>query len=345
MKLSTSLIFSAAFASTLSADISTNVPQKDPNPSNRYGINEPTNWFVSADFLYLKPLVQFIAKTTESTGTNQGLPVATSTISAFQQKFSPGVRALVGYNTNYDGWDVFLNYTGFYYKRTNSTIDDISYGSMSYKCDFTQTDLDLGRMYAISKHLSVRPHVGIRGIWLAQKLLTNTYSNFYTPPEVPISPPVTSNSKASISSYIFGIESGCEATWQFSKYISLFSHVTASMLSNSQNTRVTGISLYSIAPGEDRTRVNYNSRLILGADLNIGLRFDRNYSSDQYHFSVSLGYEQHALYNLNTFVNLIASAGGFANQDNDISSLDGSRIFVDQDFALQGISLSLRLDF
>jgi hypothetical protein len=71
---------------------------------------------------------------------------------------------MLGYNTSWDGWDIYLAYTQFNYKKTNAY--DLSYypyvnmtGNMTYKINFNLGDLDLGRRFKISKKLKFRQSI------------------------------------------------------------------------------------------------------------------------------------------------------------------------------------------
>lgn len=106
-------------------------------------------------------------------------------------KWDPGFRVGTGWNTDWDRWDVFADWTWF----KDRSSDSWSYDTATVKLGFYPQwpvevgttpyvykhvegswrllhnvfDLELGRAYYITKALSLRPHWGLRGGWLNQK--------------------------------------------------------------------------------------------------------------------------------------------------------------------------------
>jgi Legionella pneumophila major outer membrane protein precursor len=302
-----------------------------PNPSDRFGTKDRTNVFITGDFLYFKPLTEELAKNTVYTYNTQ--ETVTSSQKEFQNTFQPGLRLSLGYNTNYDGWDLVLSYLGFNYKHSNSWLfyqndDGVEAenfpGKVTYKYNLNQGDLDLGRMFKISKHLSVRPHAGIRGLSLTQ-------SGHIASVGFNSDGDKSFDTALKFQGVLIGVEMGLDALWKLSKTVSIFTNIVGAELSNSQN-----IKYYyeetSSSPQTDTSTSSKNSRLVTAFDMAIGLRYDTMFSNDNYHFGLALGYEQHSFININTY------------QGTHRSTII-TNLLNDSDFTFSGISLGARLDF
>ena len=110
-------------------------------------------------------------------------------------EWDPGFRFGIGYNSVYDRWDLFANWTwyanhttrddaatgsfpqGFYTVNPDyspADADPFDYGLLhgSWQLWHNSVDLELGRAFYITQKLSLRPHWGVRGAWLRQKFLS-----------------------------------------------------------------------------------------------------------------------------------------------------------------------------
>jgi len=304
----------------------------DPNPCARFGNCEKSGVFLTGEAIWFKP-IQKIEKGVKYVQLSDGYN-AESTVSYFNHKFAPGYRVALGYNTPYDGWDIALSYTGFNYKYNNPYIYDTSQGNPQKGGEFSRNgnlkaiyyynlgDLDLGRMFKVSKHLNLRPHAGIRSLWLTQKL----HYSFETDPKYIIEKQ---------SGNLTGLEGGVEGLWKFSKEFSFYANFAVACLINSQefSYKTTVANYYN--PDESLASndyTNYGSNVVTNLDAFIGFRWDRNFSNGDYHFGINLGYEIHDYINVNqsALTHLAASTITYSNG---------------QDFALQGVSLGARFDF
>ena len=110
-----------------------------------------------------------------------------------KSEFDPGFRIGGGWNTDFDRWDVFADWTWFRnHSKSSHTLSDITapssmgfyplwpthdngdffsyqHVSATYHLWHNAIDLELGRAYYITKALSLRPHWGLRGGCLNQK--------------------------------------------------------------------------------------------------------------------------------------------------------------------------------
>lgn len=278
----------------------------DPNPLDRFGTKASYNAYFTGEAVWFKPL-------------NQEVTQASTTSEAFfDNNFQLGLRLTFGVNTNYDGWDTYASYTALRYSHTNPGFIDQQNGQLDtaikLNYDVNLADFDLGRMFKVSKKLSLRPHLGVRAFWLTQKeklsfdLLSQNY-------------------KKKISSTLAGLEGGIDTLWKFSKGFSLFGNLAFASLVNTQKTSNHGSSYSFIRES--------SSFIIPALDFCIGLRWDINFSNDMYHFAFISGYEQHVYFNINQNSDLVQNTG----------NLSPYMLLESPDFALQGLSVGVRFDF
>lgn len=306
--------------------------QQDPNPSARFGNKDKSGVFLTGEALWFKPIQKIVkgVKYTDASATN-----VNSTVSYFNHKFAPGYRVALGYNTPYDGWDLLLSYTGFNYKHNNPYSYDITQAQPVAKDDiwdrsgklkatyyYNLGDLDMGRMFKVSKHLNLRPHAGIRSLWLTQKL----HYSFDTEPKYVIQKQ---------SGTLVGLVGGIDGLWKFAKEFSIYANFAVACLVNSQKFSYKTTSEDQNIPGSYRSvnnSTNYGTNVVTNLDTFIGLRWDRSFSNDDYHFGINLGYEIHDYINLNQEV-----GSNFTETKTTYAS--------GQDFAIQGVALGARFDF
>lgn len=302
---------------------------QDPNPLARFGTKKSTNWYVTGAAIWYKPLADNLPSiTTIKTATtdNQDYEVE-------NYDFQPAYRLSLAYNSNFDGWDVSLNYTNFNYDHKNPyklytdniglITTDIS-GSTTYTIHMNLGDFDLGRMFKVSQHLNLRPHAGIRGLWLNRQNSSIYFNN-------------QSNRNGYIKYHLkdtlVGLEGGLDSLFKFSKMVSLFANLGISALVDSQKLKAS--TQRTIASSNLNTyNPDRSSRIVTGVDMSIGLQFDANFKDDGYHLGVTAAYEQLSYMNMQSQANALV----MHMKIRDINMRDSN-------FALQGISLGARLDF
>jgi len=299
----------------------------DPNPSARFGTCKDYNFFATAELVYFQPLTSELSQQQEGSYTTSDVKTQ-----YFQNAFKPGVRASLGCNTPYDGWDLSLIYTGLNYNHANSfkntgigvpvwgTFSDN--GNIKYTYYYNQGDLDLGRMFKVSKQLRLRPHMGVRGLWLTQKATIN-YTNSL------------GNLVYNMNRYqgtLFGLEGGFDSNWMLSKNFSVIANLGFTGLVNSQ--KASGQKLNYSTNATESMSSNYGSKLVYGFDWSVGLGYDTDMCNDNYHIGIKLAYEQHSLMSINSTADrtyLIGTSGFYPLQETD--------------FRWQAVTLGLRFDF
>jgi hypothetical protein len=295
---------------------------QDPNPTSRWQTEKNSNLYLAGDFLWMQPLNEtlvYLKHNSETMSHNR----------YYQNVFRPAVRVTLGYNSDYDGWDLYLNYTAFRYKHNNSILvfyfDPENYqGSYYYKLNYNLATLDLGRMYKISKKFSLRPHAGLKGMWISQtgkmsyanilQNLTGLYD------------------KRTFDGNLFGVQLGADSFLNIYKKLSAYGKLCISGLINSQTfvSDYYGSDLPIRAPIYSYLKTDHGYRLINGFDLALGLTWNTQLSNDRFHLGINLGYE------MSNYVNMINGSNIMGGTMWDMLS---------NDFTLQAWSLGLRLDF
>lgn len=181
---------------------------------------------------------------------------------------------------------------------------------------YNQGDLDFGRMFAVSRKLNLRPHAGVRGIWMKQK------SEAQGP---------DTNSTTSYKDYLVGAEAGCDSLWKLSKEFSAYANLGFSTLVLTQKISVDGIGGQQ---GPNTINTDRFSKIVTGLDFAIGFRWDRDFKDGEYHFGINAGYEHHSLTNLN---DISTSGVGYY--------LSGGSVSFPNDYSWQAIALGFRFDF
>lgn len=138
--------------------------------------------YFTGDFIYWQVLEDQIAICEKLT------TVGTTTTNKMEKphfRWDPGFKVGVGYNTPFDGWDVYAQWTWLHSHKTtkvntvgpnllnffNGAADHMS---GKFEFHYNTLDLELGRRLYLSRKLSMRPMVGLRGASINQKFHVRT---------------------------------------------------------------------------------------------------------------------------------------------------------------------------
>ncbi|CCB89362.1 mOMP-like family protein [Simkania negevensis Z] len=310
-----------------------------------------TTWtvdpFFTVDFIYWTAREEGLAYAMEGANAsifNANLPtIPKGKILDPDWCFDPGFKVGAGLDMQYDGWDVYANYTWFHNSSHDSlnkpngflpTIPNFlfflfnlfptppaSFAFESAKQDwslhFNTIDLELGRGYYISRFLTLRPHVGLKGTWQDQDIRTK-----YTLVEQEIF-----QVHQHQNSWGIGIRAGLEGCWYFIRSFGLYGDFALSgMWSGFSNTRKDN------RIQNDQTRVNILDTRYLNhsvkpvIEFGLGLRYELLYHNDDFRFLIQAGWEEQIWFGYNQIIDL-AEYGDRGN------------------LSLQGFTLEVRLDF
>lgn len=255
--------------------------------------------------------------------------------------YRSGFKAELGFNFGHDAWDTLFNYTWFQSNNNKSSItadyddgltpslatfinlgvlDFFNGASTNWSLHFNTLDWELGRNCYISKYVSLRPFVGLKGSWQKQ-----TFHNQY---EGEISDaPFSYNNSNSCSYWGVGIRSGLNTSWHLSGSWSLFGDLALSALwSTFHSSRQDSYSISHGTPVDPVKQKENVSTLSPVLELSIGLRKDCWFFQDRLHISAQAGWEEQVWWDINR----LPLDFGFAR---------GGNLY------LQGLTARLRLDF
>lgn len=145
-------------------------------------------FFIMADFLYWRAEnhgFSYAYEVTDAAGLNVG------DVIRIHPDWDPAFRIGAGWNTTHDFWDVFLNYTWYRNKSSETRTSNNGFLPMwpvsnAINGQFTSVsarsrfqlnmgDLEVGRMLFLTKTVAIRPHWGAKGGTLHQRF-QNTFS-------------------------------------------------------------------------------------------------------------------------------------------------------------------------
>lgn len=254
--------------------------------------------------------------------------------------YDPGFRLGIDFDTAYDGWDLGLTWTSLESKGSRDVsasgnkeifatqanpqlatfLTGIPTSAFIYrqmrshlKIHLNQLDLDLGREFFVSKHLTMRPHIGLRTTWIRQFLKVD-YNPPVTSAFLSIVPAIDTSQKNKW--WGIGIESGLDMLWMFGKGVSLYGTIAAAIESGFQKVIVKQSSEAGVIFEDERDSVR-NSHPIL--DLQLGLRWDHGFKQDSYNFGLFGGWEHHTYFSQNQFHNELSPVGKYVANQGDLS--------------------------
>lgn len=275
---------------------------------------------------------------------NESATVGESNVKHVDFNWNWGFKVGIGYNSmKHDEWDTQLYFTWLHASRkqtaaiaaaatatpnhgivslftTPSTIGESLFkeGTINWKIHFNMFDWELARNYYVSKHLALRPHIGLKGGWINQhaqghfQAFDNRLQTFHMDNDF----------------WGVGPRGGVNTKWNLGNINTHF----FSMLGDFSGALMWGhwsidqrysdaVNLTQKSDNRDRNQM----ASVLQAFF--GLGWDANFHSDQCHFSMKLGYELQYWFAQNQLW-----------QPNGFNTLHG-------DLTLQGGTLEIRFDF
>jgi len=262
-------------------------------------------------------------------------------------EFDPGFRVGLGYNFDYDNWDLHAYYTWHYtYPKTSESVGSLgenfvlglfaltpvtqsvltyqifNEGKSNWQLQFNSWDLEMGRNFYVSKNLALHPVAGIKGALIRQHLMAR-----YNSESLIGGGQVLLNASHHAKTRYWGIgpKLGVFGEWELGKGFSINADVHGALLYGQFNTRaaqagqfVNGL-LYSLRVDDDFYRLRPM------AYCNIGLEWGRCFW-DWMFFSIHIGWEAQYWWQQMEF-------------------LSYKDITPDGDLSLTGMNVGFRFDF
>ncbi len=268
--------------------------------------------------------------------------------------FKPGFKVGMGYDFDYDSWDMHAEYTWFH--ATNSThsngpaggqlirivgapVEDITnslYNSArgSWKLKMDIVDLDIGRWCYVGTKLTFRPNFGARADWIRQSL-SNVASRTAVVTPAGVTADVATVHQNSVS-WALGPKVGLDANWNFGWGLRFFGNTEADLLFTKYtrlkyNETHSGANSEAGLPFSTKQTQVYCVRPHL--DLELGFGWGTYIDCNNWYLDFALGYEFQVFFNQNMFRHF----------DDFTMALHST--MPNGDLYLQGLTAAFRLDF
>jgi len=319
------------------------------NPPGRAEVRKGYNLFLTADLLYLSPKENGLEYAVQVDLDHRG--ITEGSIHDLHYDWELGVRVGLGYNVPHDQWDIYLNWFRVYPNaHAETTSPDLfpvwgttfltPFQNKLEKADahwnlrLDQIDLELGRESLVSRWLSIRPHLGLRTLWIRQH-----YSMEYH-----FEKPIFLNfakEKVSLRNRYWGLGmcGGIDTQWALKDGWSVYGNAAFSLLYGEFHLHERDFqsdfhSPFAFGPTHFKADFENHLHLVSGIfDLAAGIAWDRMFDDDQLHLGLRLGWEQHLYFAQNQLFRMQK----FENFSNVIANQG--------DLTLQGFVLSGRVDF
>ncbi len=236
-----------------------------------------------------------------------------------QADWDPGWRLGFGWNSDYDRWDLFLNWTWYLNHNTSTNIrSDLSIGSTStdgyypqwpvadftafgpyrraygsWKMLFNAIDLEVGRAYFATPSLSFRPSCSLRTAWINQKFISS-FSQA-------LQPTIASRQQfyGKHNWWGTGPRVGLESDWKIGLGIFLVAKTSASLLYGKTSVWTTSTSqpFGSTEIELDRRFVDSFYALVPNLQIFMGLGWKRFLNCGRVALSVDAGWEANIWWN------------------------------------------------
>jgi hypothetical protein len=260
-------------------------------------------FFISADFLYWRSENHGFSYAYELNETTPaGLNIGK--INRIHPNWDPAFRVGLGWNTSYDFWDVFLNYT--WYKNHSSQSRSSTPGfiplwpvfaedtvtaqfgsvSASSRLMLNMGDLEIGRMVYLTKSIAIRPHWGVRGGTLHQK-----FNDHFTD----VLEGINSEEKFNARDNYWGVgpRTGVNGEWHVTRGFSVLGKAAGALLYGETKARGTHnvLAIGETAFTTERQYTDNFYQLVPNLQLSLGLQWQTCFWCEKMFFKMSASWE------------------------------------------------------
>lgn len=306
-------------------------------------------FYFTADFLYWKAnddTIYWARTISAATPTPQF-----GSIYVVSPDWKPAFRVGLGWNTNHDNWDVYLNWTWYNNSTTETitsaiadntglgilalwspgTITGIDSATYNWRLRHNMFDVEMGRRTFITRKLIMRPFASVRGGWINRKF-TVRY-NSQASGVIPVLTP--GQYTGDVKYWGVGPRFGSNNEWYFGYGIRAVSDFAMALLYGEVYEN-SGVALDQITtPATVITNLfvaNDRARVVPNIQLFLGFGWAECFCSQDIYLSLKAGWEVNKYWNLPQFINPFASEAAGA-VDNDSC------------FSTQGLTFKFILDF
>lgn len=248
--------------------------------------------------------------------------------------FDSGFRTGIGVHLPHDGWDLYVNYTRYATSQTDgahgpifplmlyAATNLVDQAHIHWKFLFQTADLEIGRIFNLSKTLIVRPFFGVKGAWIDQRVRLRYEGGMI---------PSGESYRAHLQNDFRGGGPllGIHTHWDLGVGLSFFGNGSVALVIGEFNNEHKQTQIAGFEP----INLNANLRLVTSAlQLVTGLAWNRNFCADRCHFGISAGFEAQYWTNQNQMEQFTTPAQPYFVRNNG-------------DLALYGLTLRARFDF
>lgn len=258
-----------------------------------------------------------------------------------------GFRLGLGYKLPHDRWDLFLNETYVHGRARGHAGDSghVIFPSLAAPCkrgkkashhsfyaqsakanwqvNLNMPDIELGRTCRVAKWLTMRPFMGVRGLFIDQDYHVTYRGGTVAPHD---------EDRVHFDSDYWGvgIRMGVDTLWGLGKGFSLYGDGSASLLSGDFDVDMHEKLKKSHT---DKAKIKRDvDNVVAAADLALGIQWDYLFSRDRYHVGVKLGWEFDIFCDQNQLLIFTGSNPGAIRVRDD-------------DLTFQGLTVGFRFDF
>lgn len=248
--------------------------------------------------------------------------------------YTSGFRVGLGVHLPQDGWDIYANYTQLHPSHSDHVHHPVFplflYGASGlvneahghWGIEFQSADVEIGRAFYLSRSLSFRPHIGLKGAWIDQDAHFH-YRGGFVPNGEEFKTEMKNDFKGA------GPRIGMQSNWHLGVGLSFFGDVACALVIGQIHNHQEQEQLAGFEP----VHLSTNSYLVSpNLQLVTGIAWDRNFYRDHCHFGISAGFEAQIYWDQN-------QVEQFTTQ--------GQPIYVREkgDLAFYGLTLRARIDF
>jgi hypothetical protein len=287
-------------------------------------VRDGAGLIVTADFIWWKTNISGMEYATSGVvdDGNVFVPFGVSTkrgrVNQPNFDFEPGFKVGAGLDFAYDGWDLYANYTWLNgdtehnslsaHRRNGVTtlfpvvdvFGDISTVSLTKESSkwrqyFNVLDLELGRNFFISRHLTLRPHFGLKSAWISEKWKLQY---------VEADSIFIDLQKRKQTLWGIGTRAGLNTVWHFSRNWGLYGDIAVTALWSDfhikAKDRETDASLaLNVTTLNTREVI---TEVIPVIETGLGMTYMAWFDHDEYLFQISAGWEEQIWLGFNNFV-------------------------------------------
>lgn len=334
--------------------------------------------FFNLDFLYLQAREDGLEYAQKETYKSRGNPfVFNSKFEDLDFEWNPGFKVGVGYICPTDNWDMSASWTYLHSNAhdSSSTNDPtlqaealrpnwfpIILGSIAdkasahWRLNYNIVDLEMGRNFFLGKRLSVRPHAGVKGIWIDQKYHVNYHGGFQYVDGTGFHTQFKDTSlKAKNDFKAVGMTLGADSEWSLSRQWSLLANISGTLAYGRFAIRehFDGGFLVDAGGGagiiiNDNELTNKESlwRLRPSCETELGIRWHVFFNDQKYRVALEATYNFIYWPNQNELMNTAVARDSLPLGVGEYN-LNSNTIALHQqgDLQLQGLKVELRFDF